>query len=202
MASASVNRLMDNARVRLPGALDTAIYAEFFSALDTFLRGTNVWQQTFDVEVDPTTDTRLANPDAYIFQFFPPAGAVSVRLLSTLDANGTPVPSRMDTPNYLFLDYSPSEVATYKVTVSLSVTDPVSRTGHPICPDWIIDTYQDTILDGILARMMSQAAKPYSSVTMASYHASAFKSGTGQARIEVNRGRVYRAQAWAFPSFK
>lgn len=199
MPSVEMNRLMDNARVRLPGALDATIQSELFSVVDDFCRTAGVWTYDFDIDVLPTTQTFLENEDAYTYQVFPPTGATSVRLLQALNSNLAPVPARMLVPNYVQFGSAPAAEEVWTIKVVLSVTDPVTRQGEPIVPGWIVDRYNDVLLDGVLSRMMSQAAKPYTSDKLAIFHGNSFRSGKSKARIEALRGNVYRAQNWNFP---
>lgn len=199
MPSASMNRLMDNARVRLPGALDATIQAELFSVVKDFCNRTNVWQLQFDVEVTHTDLSPLEYPDEFTYQLFPPTGSKIVRLMESRDSRNFRVGVRLVEPNNIFLDRSPNEDGFYHVIGVLTVADPVTRAGEPLAPDWLIEKFNDTLLDGVLARMMSQAAKPYTSVAMGAFHYGLFKNGIAMARLEAERGNVYGAQAWRFP---
>ncbi len=199
MPSASMNRLMDNARVRLPGAIDATILAELFSVVKDFCDRSNVWQMQFSTEVLYTELSPLSDPDAFTYSLYPPTGAKIVRLLGTLDARNFRANAQLIEPNAILLDRSPNEDTTYYVTGVLTVTDPVTRTGEPMAPDWLIEKYNDALLDGVLGRMMSQAAKPYTSTSMGAFHYSLYRSAISKARLEAERGNVYGSQAWRFP---
>jgi hypothetical protein len=198
MASADVNLLIDNARMRLPGALDKAIQFELFTVLDEFLQTTCMWTEDISVDVLPTSQTYLENPDAYKYDLVPDGGAI-YRLMYCQNTQGMQQKVTMPEPGTLILQYAPSTADTYIVTVAKAVTDPVTREGYPEVPAWIIGKYSTELLDGVLGRMMSQIAKPYSSPQMASYHTKLFRAGTARARVETMHGNVYRAQSWWFP---
>lgn len=86
MPNADMNRLMDHARIRLPGALDAAIQMELFSALNEFFQKSNIWYEDIQFPVQPTDDTYLENPDAFTYDIIPsPRRAMPSR---------TPRPSR------------------------------------------------------------------------------------------------------------
>lgn len=199
MPSASMNRLMDNARVRLPGALDTTIYAELFSVVKDFCFSTNVWQMQFEFEALARTTTPIAEPDDFTYTLSPPTGAKIVRMFGVVDPNNVPIRVSFIEPNSVFVERSPNEDTLYRVLVVLTVTDPVARTGEPMAPDWLVEKFNDTLLDGVLARMMSQSAKPYSSPAMGALHYGMFRKGVAQARIDSDRGNVYGRQNWSFP---
>lgn len=199
MPSAQMNRLMDDARVRLPGALDGTIQAELFRAVKEFCTRTNLWTEEFDIEVEPQTQSYLENPDAYTHQIFPPTGSTASKVMYALDQNTAPVPAQMSVPNYIEFAGSPNETVTWKVTVALTIADPVTRTGEPVAPAWMFERYGETFLDGLLSRMMSQSAKPYTSLPMGAFHHGKFQQGIGRGRIEALRKNRYRAQPWIFP---
>lgn len=199
MPSASMNRLMDNSRVRLPGAIDTTIYAEMFSVVKEFCSDSNVWQQQFEFDAIARTTTPSQAPDDYTYTLYPPTGAKIVRIIGVVDPNDAPVRASLVEPDAVFLERAVNADATMRVLAVLTVTDPVARSGEPMAPDWLIEEFNDVLLDGILARMMSQAAKPYSSPATGAFHYGMFRSGVSRARIDVGRGNVYGRQNWSFP---
>ncbi len=199
MPSASMNRLMDNARVRLPGAIDATILAELFSVVKEFCVESNVWQQTFDIEVTAVQTSALTAPDDFTYTLYPPTGSLVTRLISVRDANTSPVRASLVDPNAVLLERSPNEDQIYSVVAVLTVTDPVTRAGEPMAPDWIVERYTEALLDGVLARMMSQAAKPYTSPAMGALHYAMFKKAASQAKYQSQNGNVYGAQAWRYP---
>lgn len=198
MANADMNRLMDHARIRLPGALDAAIQMELFSALREFFGGSNCWYEDIDFTALPTDSEYYADPDAYTYDLAPTDGTIT-RVLFVRDDQGRPISATMPIPGTLVLGYAPDVAKTYTARVALTVVDPVTREGYPSFPDWVLTKYGTEILDGVLGRMMSQLAKPYSNPTLALAHLRKFKQGVNKARVEAKTGNVYRAQDWRFP---
>lgn len=199
MPSVSMNRLMDNARVRLPGAVDGTILAELFSVVKDFCAATNIWRQTFEIDVIAVSTNPDENPDDFIYPLHPPTGAKVVRILGSRNANNSVIEAQLVEPDMFFLSRSPNEDQVYRVIGVLTVTDPVTRTGEPMAPDWLIEGYNDVLLDGVLARMMSQAAKPYSSPAIGALHYGMYRNGVATARGQSDRGNVYGSQGWRFP---
>lgn len=199
MANADMNRLMDNARIRLPGALDAAMKFELFSVLDEFFRATNVWKEDITFSVTPTTDTYQENPTAYTYSIVPLEDGTINRLEVVFDSGGSPRPATMSIPGEIILSSSPNEPDTFTARVYKSVKDPVTRDGYPVLPAWIMVKYGVDILDGLLGRMMSQIAKPYSNPPIAAVHLRKFKQAMNQAKAEAMHGNVYRGQRWLFP---
>lgn len=199
MPSASMNRLMDNARINLPGALDTSIQAEMFSVVGEFLQRTSAWKAEFDIDVQPVPTAHVNDVDYYTYLISPPTGSGVHFLLSVRDASNFQVSAALQQPNYIVLSRSPDTAQVFKCWVTLTVTDPITRTGEPVVPDWIIDKYNDVLLDGVIGRMMAQAAKPYSSMQLAGERLRSFRTGTSQARIESDRSSRYGGQNWRFP---
>lgn len=199
MANADLNRLMDNARVKLPGALDAAIQLELFAILNEFFQESNIWTEDIAFDVTATTDTYLANPDAYTYQIQPQEGGVINRLIGVVNSSALPQRAIMPTPGYVILQFSPNAADTYTARVAKTVTDPTTRDGYPVCPDWVINKYGNDVTDGVIGRMMAQIAKPYSSPQLAPVYLRNFKQGTNKARAEAMHGNVYRGQNWRFP---
>lgn len=198
MANADVNRLMDNARIRLPGALDNALQLEFFSLMNEFFQNTNAWQEELQITVNPTSASHLTDPEAFKYDLVPDGGSI-FRLMEVFDANGYPVKAAMQEPGIVTLYYSPNVQCVYTFTVAKTVTDPTTREGYPEFPAWVLNKYGNEILDGLMGRMMSQIAKPYSSPKMADFHMRKFNAGVQRAYVETLHGNVYRAQNWRFP---
>jgi hypothetical protein len=189
MPSPDMNRLMDHARIRLPGALDAAIQMELFTVMGEFLNKTNLWYEDITFQTQPEVATYAVTPSA---------GAIA-RLLGVMDASRAAVSAAMPIIGTVCLAYPPSGPQTYTARVSLMVTDPVTPDGYPQFPEWVLARYGDDLLEGVLGRMMSQMAKPYSSAAGAQFHLRNFRAATAQAKVEASHQNVYRAQNWRFP---
>lgn len=198
MPNADMNRLIDNARIRLPGAVDSALLMELFLVLKEFFSSSNAWQEKIEFPVYATSAGAYADPDAYTYDVVPSQGAI-VRLMEVRDAQGVPVRATMTVPGSIVLTNSPGSDTTFTATVSLTVTDPTTRDGYPQFPDWVLNKHFNELLDGLLGRMMSQIAKPYSSPSIAAVHLRKFKQGISNAKVESTRKNVYRGQSWRFP---
>lgn len=191
MATADVNRLMDNLRISLPGAVDAALRLEVFNALNDFFQGSNIWRE--DIEVPITAG--VTN-----YEITPTGPAVIVRLIGVIDSNKLPVKAVLDLiTGELALASAPSQTDTYTAQVVLTVNDPLDREGYPVFPMWVLNLYQNDIISGVLGRMMMQPAKPYSNLPLAAAYTRSFQSAISAARAEANRRFTYRAQAWQFP---
>ncbi len=198
MPNADMNRLIDHARIRLPGALDAAIQMELFAALNEFFQKSNIWFEDIQFPVQSTNDTYLENPEAFTYDVIPTQGTIT-RLVGVVNSQEMPVKASMPTLGQVVLVYSPDMADTYTARVALTVVDPVTRDGYPEFPDWIMTKYGNGILEGVLGRMMSQIAKPYTSPQGAQFHLRNFKQVVSQAKVEAGRQNVYRGQSWRFP---
>lgn len=199
MATASMTRILDNARINLPGALDNAILMELFSLLNEFFQDTNIWKENIDFDVKSSTMSYIDNPGLYTFDLVPAEYGSIVRLLSTQTSQGRPVAAIMPEVPTLILKSLPAQDDTYTATVSKTVSDPVSKDGIPECPDWVINKYNNDLTDGLIGRMQAQTAKPYSSPTMAMMRLKRFEAAKFQAKTEAERQALFRAQTWRFP---
>jgi hypothetical protein len=209
--SAALDRLMTSVRTRLPGALDTAIQNELFIVVDEFLKGSTVWRQMMLVPVQAGTvqyDLALDDQPALMDQLI---GVWDVSNSVTPQPNddnwwvtavtqGIPVYATMPVPGSLLLKNSPSQAGNYAVITACTANAPTTKDGFPRVPVWICDKYAHTDwLDGLLGKMMSQPAKPYSNQQYAVYHLRRFRTAIARARVQANRENIYRGQRWRFP---
>jgi hypothetical protein len=188
--SADTDRLFNNARTLLPGAIDTTLSLELFNVLNDFYQNSNLWQENITFAVTPAGNTYTVAPSGT---------SPIVRLLYILNSAGRPVYGTMATPGTIVLNTAPPQNDTYTATVALTVDDPVGGDGFPVFPAWTLNKYGTGILDGLVARMMAQPAKPYSNMTLATFHMRKFRSAISQARGESVRQNLNNAQAWRFP---
>ncbi|HLL28969.1 MAG TPA: hypothetical protein VKT73_15135 [Xanthobacteraceae bacterium] len=185
-----VTRILDNLRVRLPGALDTALKLELFNVLNEFLKKSNAWQEDILVDVKPgVTDYPIE-----------PADGVINRVMQVVNSAGINVRATFAVPPDLILEVAPVQNDTLTVTVSLTVAD-TDRDEFPVFPDWMFSNYYDDFIDGALGRMMSQPAKPYSNERLSIYHLRRFHNAVARAKAEIQHGNLYSAQSWRYPAF-
>jgi hypothetical protein len=200
MAAADITRLMNNARSRLSGATDGVLQQELFNVMDEFFKKSNVWNEDIEVTI-PGMD-----PANTVYQLAPAAPALIDKLLwvfqkptETSIGRGPGVNAAMSIPGELTLRLQPSSDVVYIVSVALTVADPLDRGGYVQFPAWVLAKYRDTILNGLLGRMMTQPNKPYSNTQLSVFYMRKFVQETAAARVEWTRNNTYRTQAWAFP---
>lgn len=198
MASLDMNRLMDNARIKLPGALDGTLQLELVNVLNDFFAGSNIWKEDLPFQVTPTSETYLEDPAAWTYTIVPSQGQIN-RVLGVVTSKGLPVPVGMSIPGEIVLARQPSEADTYTAQVALVLGDQMTKEGYPAFPEWILSKYYNDLLDGLLGNMMGQLAKPYSNPNLAQYHLKKFRSAVSQAKVEAQHENVYRGQSWRFP---
>lgn len=202
MAGQEITRLMNAASVRLPGATEGALQLELFAVMDDFFKGSNCWREDIVVQVG------ASDPAGTVYQLVPTGPALIDKLMWVYQTSTQPdilrgpqVAAAMAIPGELTLAVQPSSPISIVATVNLTVQDPTQRDGFVTFPLWVLQRYRDTILDGLLGRMMTQPNKPFSNTQMAIYHTRKFNSGVSHARVETSRNNTYRQQAWRFPGF-
>jgi hypothetical protein len=183
-------RMMDNLRIRLPGALDSAIRLELFNTVQEFLGETSIWKE----EIEFTTVE-----DQVEYLLISTGVSRIENLIGVVNSTDTPIGAAMDEPGTLVLDTEPISGETLTATVVLNVEDPTDGDELPELPDWIVKKYRAVFEDGTIGRMMSQVAKPYSSERLAIYHLRRFQAGMSMARTDVARRQTQRAQVWRYP---
>jgi hypothetical protein len=185
-------RLMDNLRTRLPGALDGVIFIEAFNAYNEFFDTSSVWTDSGLITTSPGVQTYIV---------YPSRGRI-IRLVSITDnENGISQGAVMRSPGVITLDTVPADSRVLRVEVVLTINPRTATdTGLPDVFGSFYAEYFDAALNGILAYMLSQPAKPYSNINLARLHAAKFQSAIAQARHEATHGSLQRGQAWRFPS--
>ena len=92
----------------------------------------------------------------------------------------------MPTPGELQLSVDPNAAQTFTARLALTISDPVTRDGYPEFPQWTYDKHSETMLSGLLGRMMSQPAKPYTNMQLSVYHMRRFRDGIALAKVEAS----------------
>jgi hypothetical protein len=191
--SPAIDRMMASLRPRLPGALDGAIQNELFIVVDEFLRGSLAWREKIEVQMQVGVCEYDVVPDQ---------SAIILQLMGVKDITecGRGIRAGMPEPGVLKIQCPPTQADLLLVEVSLTVNAPTSKDGYPLVPLWLCDRYAQTAwLDGVLGKMMSQPAKPYSNQQMASFHLKRFRGWISKAKVARQHANVYRGQNWQFP---
>jgi hypothetical protein len=189
--ASSLERLMNDLRVRLPGARDEVTKQELFAAADELFKLAGVWREEIIFPVN-TEDTlyELESEESY---------ARIHRLLKVVNADDIPVYAVMKLPSEVTFSVEPSAEVDYTAHVMLTLDEHVDSDGYPHIPTWVMEQYRETLLDGVLGRMMSQIAKPYTNERMSTYHLRRFRNAIAQARTDAARTYLHGAQNWQFP---
>jgi hypothetical protein len=197
------DQLMNLAKVKLVGASDKGLAAEFFDLLSEFLNDTSVWTQDITVPYNNTN---------FVYPLFVPEGQIirlagirdwgtTVPSATTLAPNGTTfVPALLgDDFASLVLKNVPNTSGYYNVTVVTNTKLPTDKHMIPAGPDWLLPVYHIALLDGLLGRMMTQTEKSYTDKTQGAYHLKRYRSAVSTARANKLRANTNGAAAWRFP---
>jgi hypothetical protein len=191
------NRLLDNARVELAGALDGAIWQAMFNVFSDFANRTNLWYEDIPVVIAG------AQAVGSTITVVPSSGSRFNRLLYVLDDGNLQRSMSMPTPGVLMFINAVDNAQTWTARIALCPDDPVPSTGSlkgiPQFPDWILEKYHIGLLAGVVGRMMTQVGKPYTNPTMAKYHLTVYKNAVSEGMNDARRQNLYAAQNWTFP---
>jgi len=191
--NAVIARIINNAKVQLPGSIEDGILYELYNVLDEFLRETDVWTE------DIRFDTVVGVVD---YDVVPVTGRV-VNLIYCWYGDSTPeiggINASMPIPGWLQLFRAPDEPKECMVRVSLSVLDPVTRAGYPQCPTWILDRYHGAFTSGLIHKMGLQPNKPWTNGEIAVMHGQKFHNLIGQAKVDYLHQHTRGAQRWRYP---
>jgi hypothetical protein len=158
-----------------------------------------MWIEDIEFPVFANTASAGQEPDNIEYVIATNQTAAIVRLMGVVDDHGLPVAAYMPEPGTVRLAYAPNGNVNFVARYALTVNDPVGDDSLPYCPDWVINKYQNDIINGVVGRMMSMTAKPFSNERLAVYHTKAFQTAIANARVEQNRQNTYRGQVWKFP---
>lgn len=183
-------RIMNSARPHLPGALDAAMQFELFQVIDEMCRETSIWKEDIPFTVN-TTDTT--------FLITPAEGGEIVRLVAVANSDLIGVKAVMEIPGEVTFQFAQSQIDTYTAKVAKTIVDPTRDDGYPVIPDWILTRCNTQIVDGLVARMMSQPLKPYSNERMGIYKLRRWRNALAIIRKEVQHMNLQDGQAWRFP---
>ena len=182
-------RVMNQARVKLPGASDSGIKGELFDVFQEFFNDSSCWLEALTFNV---------LPNVVVYDIVPTEGGV-IRLAGVVDSHGSPQPSMMPNFGQVALSRIPSVADTFTAVAVLNVDLPVDKNAFPVVPSWVLPIYSTGILDGLLGRMMGHASKSYSNATLSMFHLRKFKSAIVGARIATLRNNTFGTQAWSYP---
>jgi hypothetical protein len=187
----SFDRILSEARIRLPGAIDDVMKLELFGVLDEFFRRTMLWQETIRLGVITTKQTYDLSSNEWI--------ATINELIYVMNKDAIPVNASMPVAGELYLYSYPAEDQTYTVRVALALADALDDDGCPQVPQWIITKYHEAFKDGLMARMVLQPAKPYFNKDLSLYHGARFRSAMTAAFADMKQQNTFDTQAWRFP---
>ena len=195
MDERDVERLLNLARTELVGASDNGIKGQLYDVCREFFKDSNSWYEHISVQI-------LSGHRHY--RLTPVEGGMILRLVTIWDKNFIVLPAIMphlEPPSAdLELVYPQNTSFTAKVVVTKQIVEPTTRDMLPDAPRWLLPVYHETILDGVLGKMMGQSTKSYSNDTLSTYHLRRFRDGIMQARVASERANIYGAQAWRFPN--
>ena len=195
MDDRDVERLLNLARTELVGASDAGIKGQLYDVCREFFKDSNSWYEHITVPI-------ISGHRHY--RITPRDGGMILRLVSIWDKNFIALSAilpHLDPPSAeLELVYPQNVNMTARAVVTKQIVEPVTQDMLPDAPRWLLPVYHETILDGVLGRMMGQTTKSYSNDTQAVYHLRRFRDGIMQARVASERANLYGGQAWRFPN--
>lgn len=195
MDERDVTRLLNLSRTELPGASDAGIKAQLYDVAREFFKDSNSWYEFIQFPVlTGVQDYRITPRDEGMIQ----------RLAAVWDSNHITLPSILphsDPPSaVLHLVYPQNVNQTGTAVVTKQIVEPTTNDMLPVAPKWLLPLYHETILDGVLGKMMGQSTKSYSNDTLSTYHLRRFRDGIMQARVASERANLYGGQAWRYPN--
>lgn len=197
----AVDRLKAQAQMQLPGALDGPIIMAIFGVVSDFAIKTNcLWEeQDIRTRVDKRDyEVQASESDLYYTKLLSVVyndQETDQRLLR----EPTQIHAYMLTPSVLRLRDTPNQANLITARFAMAPRPTDNFGSLPNIPDTFWDTYHPVLLEGLLASMMGQVAKPYSNERMGIFHGRRFIAGCSTAKVEAMNGQIVGGQNWRFP---
>lgn len=195
------NYIYNQVKARIPNAPDALIRQQVFATMIDFTFSTNVW-----IEEVPFTAQSGVNDYPLLISEGRPA-----RLMVVFDPTD-PTKKWVDNgitmrlPGIVHLSRPPNEdkdwvaaIAKMCGTYQMDTAIPPQPTGYPEVDPWIVTTYGDTIIFGVLGHLQAMPAKPFRDPAMSAVNTAYYSSGKSEVRVNNMRGNVFGGQAWAYP---
>lgn len=196
--------VMNELRIKLPGASDTGIKQALWGVIKKFLMDTNSWKES---------QSLLVTAAVQQYNIAPRDGGQIMRLVGVTDGNRCPVRAVMDeigtldvltpitvtslTPPAGTVGTSPN----YPWTVFLmkNILLPGTKDNIPIAPAFVLSAYSQCVIDGVCANMMMEQAKTYTNVQMAAYHRKLYLDGITTALSDTWNQNLFGGERWTYP---
>jgi len=194
-------RLYADVKIDVPGLTDAVFKQKLFQVAKDFVEQTNVWVEQVpitgmpNVTEYPFTLAGMGTPNRLLMLYDP---AISVPNNYRWVQSGVSMPI----PGTIQVRYAPSTQTDWVAAVGKSFTDPADAEGYPELDDeydWIVDKYRQAFYYGVIARLQSQPAKPWSNPNDARRNNQLYISERSKARADVLKQNTYGAQAWNYP---
>lgn len=189
MPIASQERILNNSRMNLPGALDDALRYIMFDVFTEFLENSSLWKETIEFSV---------NTDDLVYPIASSEGMIKT-LVEVRDSADIPIYATMEIPGEITFTNTFTQEQDLTANVILSVSDPVQRDGWPQIPEWITQKYYTVFIDGLTGMMMAQSSKPYSNERLSIYHLRRFRNGIANAASDALKANIKGGQRWRYP---
>lgn len=211
-----LERVMNQARVQLPGASDAGLKGVLFDVIDEFFDVSNSWTEWVNLTL--TTGNQ-------VYQIYPKFGGMFNRLVTAIDTNnvvqpalltfgetplggpftggGAPTPSTTyaPPPGVVLTFVNPvNSTMTVQVLLTKKSILPNNKDDVPDAPSWLFPKYARYLLSGVVGTMMMQKSKSYSDNSLGPYNLKRFRDGMDMAKTETMRSNLLGGQAWRYPN--
>jgi hypothetical protein len=189
---ALTDRLLNSARIQLPGATDPVLGAELLNVVDEFCREGWTWRETITVPF-------VAGQATYAIT---PVGTEIVHALSMGHATRSMDDGVFEFGSLTFTGavVTAADVASGPFYVVAALAPAFGSTDpEALLPSDMWSEHHRALLSGLLGRMMLHPGKPYSNPTLGVKHRQMFNMAKADARHNVRTGGIPGAQQWRFP---
>jgi len=192
-ATADMQRLINDLRAVLPGALLSGIQAAIFQAYDDFFDFTNVWTEDVDIA--------LVNGQR-VYTLATPAQGRFNRLVVLFDSQDTSEKwadrAEFTPPSAIKIASTPKAGPTWVARLSKKLAT-VDADNNPDAPDAFLQKYREAIYAGARSILHAQTGMPWADTKSVVFYGQKFLAEKTKARIDKIKANVVGQTNWTFP---
>jgi hypothetical protein len=206
IAKQDFQQLMTQATAKLVGVSEAAMRAEFYDVLSEFFNDSSCWTDCATFQYQPNViayPVSVSEGQIVRLNSVGDWGQTVPPLLTSAIAPGTPspipLPSLMPQIGLVVLSNIPNITGYAQAEFTLNCSLPVSGSGVPIAPDWVLPIWHVGLLDGLMGKLMNDPNKSYTNAQGAVYHLKRFRDAIARARVSKLRANTLGSGAWRYP---
>lgn len=193
-----VKSLYNRIRIQLVGASDAMIRSVMYDVLREFFNDSSVWKETIPGILVPGVNLfwlEPGNPQSVLDPF--PRGVI-IGFAGLVDFNQFALGADMPEPPVMRLQFAQDSPLPSWATV-IKTVEQLRHDDLPEVPYWVVQTYEQWLMRGVIGQLQLQDDKPYSNPKLGMLNYQYFRQGVNTARVRALRRNTFGTNAWVYP---